>query len=83
MTDTTKQPVLTDFKSIAFTVIGSGTVGEQVSEQLGDTFTWLVTLSCNCTPPAATIGLFHSMATGIVLGTALFIHYKIAKNKQQ
>ena len=83
MSDTDNQPVSTEFKSIAATVIGAGTVGEQVSEQLGDTFAWLVTTFCHCTPPASVIGLFHTVATGLVLGAALFIHYKIAKLNQQ
>lgn len=82
MTDVQKQPVVTSFSAIAGTVIGAGTIGEQISEQLGSTFAWIVTISCHCTPPDAVIGLFHSVATGIVLGTALLIHYKIAKMKQ-
>lgn len=83
MTDTTqtKPPSITSFRSMVFTGLGSGAIGDQIADAFNEISTWLIQLECSCIIPDSVAKAIHTLWVTAIMAIAFWLHYLIVKPK--
>lgn len=60
---------------------GSSVIGDQVGNPLADIAVWLTSKACGCVLPDSIEKAYHTLFVFLIVGSALFIHGKFAKQQ--
>jgi hypothetical protein len=69
--------------AMAATAAGSAGAADQASKAVTDIAVWLTQLACKCTLPDAIPSAYHTLSVLVIVGIAMLIHLKIAKDQSQ
>jgi hypothetical protein len=72
---------MTSFLPVFATAGVSATTGQELAGDMADTVNWLVSIWCNCTPPAFVDHFFKGAFTLGAVALGLYLHYLITKTK--
>lgn len=69
--------------AMAATAAGSAGAADQASKAITDIAAWLTQLACKCTLPDAIPSAYHTISVLLIVGAAMLIHLKVAKDQNQ